>query len=322
MPTRPLRLPDTTAQAGYHELDPITQWHLGGVGTAGAEATGLDDDSRYGLDLLNVGSGGQALRATSGNGTHQVRVNNSGVSVFGGLSVTGGALTVAGITSTNGFVVTTGATVLGGSLSVTGAATFSTAVTMGASLAVTGPATFGSSASVTGTLTVTGAATFSTAVTMNGTLNVTGGTVLHSSLVTSGPATFGTTVTIQGTLNCDSNVNLGNAIGDTVDIAGPLRVTGTATFVTNVTMQQNLTVVDSLTVDNDVVVNSRLTVEDDADFNSGSIVTVFGTLRVNSDDGAGFTEDSWSGCTHIQIPDGGGGWKTVHIPYLESDPTP
>lgn len=181
---RPMVLPTTAAKAGYDNLDPISQWHLGGSATAGAEATGLDDDDRYGLDLLNVGSGGLSFRATSGNAANQIKVDNTGVSIAG--------------------------------LSIAGAVTF-TSVTVTGTLSVTGASTFGA-ATVGGALNVTGAATFGTAVTMNSTLNVTGGVVLHSSLVASGAAQF------QDTLAADGNVTLGNGTSNTVLVAGDLTV--------------------------------------------------------------------------------------------------
>lgn len=89
---RPKLLADTFSMAGYDHLDPIAQWFLGGTATSGAEATGINDDDRYGLELQNVGSGGKSFKATSGNGLHQVKVDNTGVTISG--TVAGGATLV------------------------------------------------------------------------------------------------------------------------------------------------------------------------------------------------------------------------------------
>ncbi len=109
--------------------------------------------------------------------------------------------------------------------------------------------------------------------------------------------TFVTGVTVQGAFNVDSNGNLGNAIGDTVDVAGPLRVTGTATFVTNVTMNQGLAVDQSVTVTGDL--------------------NLTGSLDLNLGSGGGFTNaaGTWSGYFIIQH-DG----TDKYVPYLSSAP--
>lgn len=151
---RPLMLPDTTTMAGFDHLDPITQWFLGGIGTAGATATGISDDDRYGLDVANSGSGGKALRATSGNGTYGVRVDNTGAFAVGGwqisgpLSVSGTAVFTGLVTMQAGLTVSTGTTTLGGAVTMangltvtTGASTFGGSVTMASTLLVSGTAT-------------------------------------------------------------------------------------------------------------------------------------------------------------------------------------
>ena len=113
MPVVPTMLPDTASKAGYSELDPISQWFLGGSGTAGAQANGLNDDIRYGLDLQNVGSGGLGLRTTSGNNTYQFKNDNTGNTFVGGFNVTGASTFSSPVT-------------LLSTLAVTGIATFST----------------------------------------------------------------------------------------------------------------------------------------------------------------------------------------------------
>jgi cytoskeletal protein CcmA (bactofilin family) len=119
---RPKLLADTFSMAGYDHIDPMTQWFLGGTATSGAEATGINDDDRYGLDLLNVGSGGLSLRATSGNGLHQVKVDNTSALLTGA--------SFAGVTTFQSAVV------MQTTLNVTGGVVFHS------SLVVTGPALF------------------------------------------------------------------------------------------------------------------------------------------------------------------------------------
>ena len=243
----PLKLSSPDAKPGYDEIDPLTQWFTGGSATAGAQANGIVDDDRYGLDVKNSGAGGLSLRAISGNATYQFKVDNTSVTVTGGLTITGGGLTVASL--------------------------------------------------VTGTLNVTSTATFTGAATFLSTTDHTGAATFRSTIDVTGAATFATQVTIQGSLNCDSNVNLGNAIGDTVDVAGPLRVTGTATFVTNVTMDQGLTVSQSATFQGNL--------------------HVIGSLNLNFGSTSGFTNATggWSGYVIIQH-DG----TDKYVPYLSSAP--
>lgn len=282
MPVRPLMLADTASKAGYDELDPISQWFLGGGGTAGAEATGINDDDRYGLDLTNAGSGGMALRATSGNGTHQVRVNNSGVTILGGLTVSGGALTVAGITSTNGFVVTTGASSFGGSATFSGVATFVSAVVMNATLAVTG------------------AASFSTGVTVGGALTVTG------------PASFITNVNIvQGLTVSQSATIVGN-----LTTVGSLNVTGIATFVTDVTIQQGLTVSQSVIFGGNLTMSGTNQTLNAWDINVADDVQITGDLLLTSSTGAGATRSNWSGAFIIKNASG----TNLFVPFNSSWP--
>jgi microcystin-dependent protein len=110
---RPLRLPDTTSQAGFENLDPISMWFLGGTATAGAQATGINDDDRYGLELLNIGAGGLSFKATSGNGLHQIKVDNTGVTISGTVSgiLVGEIRTYGGATAPAGFLVCNGSAV-------------------------------------------------------------------------------------------------------------------------------------------------------------------------------------------------------------------
>ena len=197
MSVRPLLLPDTASVAGYDHLDPITQWFLGGSGTAGAEATGISDDDRYGLDLSNGGSGGKSFRTTSGNGTYQLRVDNSGVALVGGLNVTGTTTFYSPV-------------VLNSTLSVTGAATFATGVVMQTSLTVTGGVVFQDS------LVVTGAASFNGDVTLGNNTS--------------------DTITIKGPLYTESDMHFGNSSGDNSTFAGAVTVTGTSTFRSAVTV--------------------------------------------------------------------------------------
>lgn len=153
-PVRPLLLPDTATAAGFDHVDPLSQWFLGGSTAAGATATGISDDDRYGLDVANSGSGGKALRATSGNGTYGVRVDNTGAFAVGGwqisgpLSVSGTAVFTGLVTMQAGLTVSTGTTTLGGAVTMangltvtTGASTFGGSVTMASTLLVSGTAT-------------------------------------------------------------------------------------------------------------------------------------------------------------------------------------
>lgn len=175
MSVRPLLLPDTASTAGYDQVDPLIQWFLGGSGTSGATATGITDDDRYGLDLQNAGSGGQSFRATSGNNSYQLRVNNSGITMVGGLNVTG-------------------------------TTTFASPVVMQSTLMVTGTATF------TGSLNASGAATFATGVVMQSTLTVTGGVVFRSSLVVTGTASFLGMATVGDSLTVSNDVTVGSSL--------------------------------------------------------------------------------------------------------------
>ena len=181
---RPKLLADTFSMAGYDHLDPITQYFLGGTATAGADSTGLNDDDRYGHDILNVGSGGKALRATSGDGTKQLRVDNTAVSITG-LSVTGP------VTFQSAVVMETILNVSGG-------------VVLHSSLVVTGPATFGTTATVQGALQVDGNAVLG---------NGTGDTV-----TVAGDVTANRDVSIQRHLDVDGNAAFGSSTGLSVTL--------------------------------------------------------------------------------------------------------
>lgn len=197
MSVRPIMLPDTASVAGFEHLDPITMWFLGGSGTAGATATGISDDDRYGLDLQNAGSGGLSFRTTSGNGTYQLRVNNSGIALVGGMSVTGTTTFYSPV-------------VLNSTLSVTGAATFASAVVMQTTLTVTGGVVFQDS------LVVTGAASFNGDVTLGNNTS--------------------DTITVKGPLYTESDMHFGNSSGDNSTFAGAVTVSGVSTFRTAVTV--------------------------------------------------------------------------------------
>jgi microcystin-dependent protein len=115
MPVRPLLLPDTTAKAGFDEIDSISQWFLGGSGTAGATPTGIVDDDRYGLDIKNSGVGGLSFKATSGNGLNQVKVDNTSVTLSGTVLIPGTPIGMvvpyAGASAPSQWLVCNGATV-------------------------------------------------------------------------------------------------------------------------------------------------------------------------------------------------------------------
>jgi hypothetical protein len=185
-------LPDITTKAGFDEIDPISQWFRGGA-TAGADASGIVDDDRYGLNLRNSGVGGLSFTTLSGNGTYGVRVDNTAAASIGNWAVAG-TLQVTGVQDF------TGASTFRSSVDVTGAATFrSTLTTVGAS-DFTGASTFRSNASVAGTLQVTGAQDFTGASTFRSSVDVTGATTFRSTTDHTGVATFRNNVAIVGTL--------------------------------------------------------------------------------------------------------------------------
>lgn len=204
MVVRPLLLPDTASTAGYDNLDPISQWFLAGSGTCGAEATGIIDDDRYGLDLQNAGSGGQSLRATSGDNSYQLRVDNSGITMVGGIGVTGTSTFYSPVVM-NSTLSVTGAVTLGSTLTVTGA------VTLQSTLNVTGAVVFSGNATVAGTLTVGGLA-------MSGDLHVPG------ELTVDGNVTLGTDnadrVVVPAQATFEDDVIVGDGVNDRLLVRG------------------------------------------------------------------------------------------------------
>lgn len=223
---RPTRLTDTNATVKYDNFDAIQQWFLGGDTAAAADATGVNDDARFGLDVVNSGSGGQSLRTRSGDGTASyTNANNGnlftgGISVSGAASFTGGAATFASNVTIGGALGVTGATTLRSTLGVSGVATFVTGASVGGALTVTGISTFVSNVSMVQGLTVSQSAT------------IVGNATVGGSVLATGVATFLTGVTVGGTLG----------------------VTGTASFVSNVTMTQGLVVLQSATVGGNLLV--------------------------------------------------------------------
>lgn len=247
----PVRLADATAVVGYDAVDPLHQWFLGGSTAPPALATGIDHDTQYGLDLQNVGTGGLSLRATSGDGTKSLKVDNTGVAISG-LSIAG-SVTFTNVVIT-GTLGVTGATTLRSTLVVTGASTFGTGVTVGGALAVTGAAAVG------GALTVTGVADFRTNVTIQQGLTVSqsativGNLAVNGSLTVTQTATFVTNVT----MNQGLTVSQSGSIGGNWAVGGNLTVTGTATFVTNVTMNQGLAISQSGSVGGNWTITGNL----------------------------------------------------------------
>jgi hypothetical protein len=113
---RPLALADTQAQAGFDHIDPITQYFNGNTASA-MLATGVLDDSHYGADHRNSGAGGFSFRAVSGDGTHEVHVDNTSVTVVGSTAFASGIVSFASAVS------------VAGALTVTGIGSFAAAVT-------------------------------------------------------------------------------------------------------------------------------------------------------------------------------------------------
>jgi hypothetical protein len=224
----PAFLPDTVTPAGFDHLDPITQWFRGGSGTAGATATGISDDTRYGLDLQNSGLGGQSLRATSGNGTYGVRVNNTGAVALGGwlingnLNVTGTGDFTGLLTAEAGFAVTTGVSTFGGP------------VTMASTLAVAATSTFSGLAQFNGTVTMASALRVTGAVTLLGTLDATGAATFRGTTDTTGAATFRSTVVVASDVTASGNTLLRG----TLQVLGTQDFTGAATFRSTLTALQ------------------------------------------------------------------------------------
>lgn len=204
---RPLPLADTSAKAGFDQVDPMTQWFLGGNTAPSANATGISDDDAYGLDLQNSGVGGLSFRAFSGNGSHFGRIDNTAVAFGGTFTHTGSAGFTGSMTVGNGFTVITGASIFGGSATVvgafrvTGASTLTGAVSMASTLQVAGNVVLTGTVSMASTLQVAGAATLSSAVTMASTLNVAGAVVMASSLAVANAANFSAALAIGGAIN-------------------------------------------------------------------------------------------------------------------------
>jgi hypothetical protein len=240
---RPLRLADTVSKAGFDELDPISQWFLGGSTAPGADATGISDDDRYGLDLLNVGSGGKSWRATSGNGLFQGKIDNSGTSFSGGLSITGPA-SFSSHVAIAGSLSVTGAANFQSSIDVTGVAFFRTDVTMFQGLSVSQSMTVSGNLNISGSLTVTQTATFVTNVTMNQGLTVSQSASVGGNLTVTGTATLKSTVVVNDwslTVSGDDLVFQDDGgqeifrLGDTsssehAKVTGPMKVTGNITL--------------------------------------------------------------------------------------------
>jgi hypothetical protein len=204
-PPRPLPLRDTSAVAGFDNVDPLVQWHTGG-NAAGADATGISDAARYGLNLKNSGTGGLSFNVESGDGTKSFTVRNSGITLGGGITVSGAATFADAVTAgsllVTGAAVVQGAVNVGASIDVTGVATFRSTLT------ASGVATFGTGVTVGGTLGVTGAATFATGVTVGGALGVTGlSTFMSAVTIIAGPGAIGIasgTITLIGASNDQS----------------------------------------------------------------------------------------------------------------------
>lgn len=263
MPVRPLMLPDTVSVAGFEHLDPITMWFLGGSGTAGATATGISDDDRYGLDLVNSGSGGNSFRTTSGNGTYQLRVNNSGIALVGGMSVTGTTTFYSPV-------------VMNSTLSVTGAATFASAVTMQSTLTVTGGVVFRDSLVVTGTASFLGLLTAEN-VEVGDSLTVDNDVTVGSSLAVTGNATF------TGTGRFLGDLTVGTGASSSFEVAGGLE----AIFLTYSTASADgyfsLGVTEATSPDLVFRDHTGVTVFKLSDEASTYQATVTGDLRVTDD---------------------------------------
>ncbi|HVQ45169.1 MAG TPA: hypothetical protein VMT30_09545 [Candidatus Saccharimonadia bacterium] len=190
---RPLPLADTTAKAGYDQVDPLVMWFLGGNSAPAATATGINDDDRYGLDLQNSGIGALSFRAIAG--TNFGRIDGTGVAFGGAFTHTGtgvftGLLAVNTLTVASGVTVTTGPVVMGGSATVANGFTVTTgAASLGGSLNVVGAATVGT-LRVTGAVTVVGAVTMSSGLVVAATATFSGIVTMASTLNVSGVATF------------------------------------------------------------------------------------------------------------------------------------
>ncbi|MFC5583149.1 beta strand repeat-containing protein, partial [Rhodanobacter terrae] len=209
---------------------------LDGNVTSGTAQT-YNDAVTLGADATLASTGGGAVMlAGTVDGAHNLAVNTSGLTTFGG--TVGGTIALASLSSGGG-----GATTLDGNVSTTGAQTYSNALTLGgdATLSSSGNGAIDAASTVDGphnlSLSTGGTATFGG--TVGGTVALAslssgggGATTLDGSVSTTGAQTYGNALTLGGDATLSSSGNGAIDAASTVD--GPhnlsVRTGGTTTF--------------------------------------------------------------------------------------------
>ena len=190
-------------------------------------------------------------QTTLGNATAAIVTNAGLVTIANTTAATSketGALAVAGGISTQtklhagtgittdagGLTVTAGASQFGASVSIVGSLTASKDISVGESLSVTGPATVGGALGVVGLSSFTAGATFAASVTASKDLSV------GESLSVTGDSVLGGDLGVVGAADLNGNVSLGNAAGDTINVAGTMTVATPFTASKDVSVGQKL----------------------------------------------------------------------------------
>ncbi|WP_168171163.1 filamentous hemagglutinin N-terminal domain-containing protein, partial [Rhodanobacter sp. B04] len=283
----------TTDAAGSTMLD-------GNVSTTGAQT--YNDAVTLGGDATLASSGGGAIDSGSTvDGAHNLIVNTSGVTTFGG--AVGGTTKLTSLNIQNA----AGSTTLGGNVSTTGAQTYGNALTLGgdATLASSGNGAIDFVSTVdgahnlivnTGGLTTFGGVVGGTAALASLTTDAAGTTRLDGNVSTTGTQTYNDAVTLGG------NDTL---TGTTVSLAGVTGGGNSLTVTGNAVLGGALSGVNALAISGTTAINTASVSTSGGQTYSGAVTLGADTTLTSTGSGAIDLASTVDGAHKLSISTGG-----------------